>query len=106
MKAIKLTTLVVILLAFNSCNETANAKNEQPEVITDVSAYREKITKQHDDDSKTVKVDNKKDPVCGMPTKADVGDTLTYNGKLIGFCSKECKADFQKNPTKYKIKYK
>ncbi|MBS1687984.1 MAG: YHS domain-containing protein [Bacteroidetes bacterium] len=93
------------MVAFSSCNETANAKSDQPEVITDVAAYREKITKQHDDESKAVKVDNKKDPVCGMPAK-EVADTTMYKGKVIGFCSKECKADFLKNPGKYKVKYK
>jgi len=105
MKAINLVLSILILFAFYGCNEPANAKNTQPEVITDVAAYREKITKQHDDDAKTVKVGNKKDPVCGMPTR-EVGDTTMYKGKIIGFCSKECKADFLKNPGKYKVKYR
>lgn len=105
MKAIKIGMSIAMLITLNSCNETANAKNEQPEVITDVAAYREKITAQHEDDAKSVKVDNKKDPVCGMPVK-EVADTTMYKGKVIGFCSKECKSDFLKNPGKYKIKYK
>jgi putative intracellular protease/amidase/YHS domain-containing protein len=50
---------------------------------------------------KNMKFDNGKDLVCGMPLKGDVGDTAQYNGKLYGFCSKECKAEFKKNPLAY-----
>jgi YHS domain-containing protein len=40
-----------------------------------------------------------KDLNCGMTlTDDDIGDTTTYNGKIYGFCSAECKADFLKNP--------
>ncbi len=45
--------------------------------------------------------DAKKDLVCGMPTSAGVSDTLHYNDKVYGFCSKECKDEFVKNPTSY-----
>jgi putative intracellular protease/amidase len=40
--------------------------------------------------SKEIKVDNKKDPVCGMQTTADVRDTVHYKGNVYGFCSKLC----------------
>ena len=43
-------------------------------------------------------VDNKKDPSCGMPVTAGIGDTVHYAGKVIGFCSRECKDDFMKDP--------
>jgi YHS domain-containing protein len=42
-------------------------------------------------------VDNKKDPSCGMPLTAGIGDTVHYNGKVYGFCSDECKQIFLKN---------
>ena len=45
-------------------------------------------------------VDNAKDPTCGMPVSAGIDDTLHYNNKAIGFCSKECKDDFVKNAAK------
>ena len=45
-------------------------------------------------------VDNAKDPTCGMPVGAGIEDTLHYNNKAIGFCSKECKDDFVKNAAK------
>lgn len=41
---------------------------------------------------------SKKDPSCGMPLKAGLKDTTTYNGKLYGFCSEECKRDFLTDP--------
>lgn len=43
-------------------------------------------------------IDNKMDPSCMMPTTAGVGDTLHYKNYVLGFCSKECKDDFLKNP--------
>jgi YHS domain-containing protein len=43
-----------------------------------------------------------KDPVCEMPIKdGEIADTAMYEGKSYGFCSKECKAEFAKNPTQY-----
>jgi YHS domain-containing protein len=38
---------------------------------------------------------------CGMPVSAGVSDTTTYKGKLYGFCSPECKADFLSKPEEY-----
>jgi YHS domain-containing protein len=43
-------------------------------------------------------VDNRKDPACGMPVSAGIGDTAHYKTHVLGFCSKECKELFQKNP--------
>jgi YHS domain-containing protein len=43
-------------------------------------------------------VDNRKDPSCGMPVTAGIHDTAHYKENVLGFCSKECKEAFQKNP--------
>jgi YHS domain-containing protein len=43
-------------------------------------------------------VDNRKDPSCGMPVTAGIHDTAHYKEHVLGFCSKECKETFQKNP--------
>lgn len=43
-------------------------------------------------------VNNAKDPVCGMPVTAGISDTVHYKNDVLGFCSAECKAAFQKNP--------
>jgi YHS domain-containing protein len=51
-------------------------------------------------------VDYKKDPACGMPLTAGLEDTSRYKGKLYGFCSKECKEEFLKNPDGYSAKAK
>jgi transcriptional regulator GlxA family with amidase domain/YHS domain-containing protein len=50
---------------------------------------------------KSLKFDNPKDLVCGMPVSVGVVDTAHYQGKLFGFCSTECKREFLKNPSTY-----
>ncbi|MGF7398943.1 YHS domain-containing protein [Thermoanaerobacterium thermosaccharolyticum] len=43
-----------------------------------------------------------KDPVCGMDVKEDnAAAKTTFNGNEYFFCSKSCKAEFEKNPEKY-----
>ncbi|MBL0310446.1 MAG: YHS domain-containing protein [Bacteroidetes bacterium] len=43
-----------------------------------------------------------KDFVCGMKVEAgQIADTATYEGKIYGFCSKECKDEFVKDPNSY-----
>ena len=37
---------------------------------------------------------SKRDTSCGMPLSAGIEDTLVLNGKVYGFCCKECKDDF------------
>lgn len=57
-----------------------------------------------DSSSKTLKnlaFDSKTDLVCGMPVRAGVEDTVRYKGKLYGFCAKECKEEFLKDPQQY-----
>jgi YHS domain-containing protein len=49
---------------------------------------------------------NKKDPSCGMPLTAGLEDTVHYKDKAYGFCSKECKNEFLKNPEGYLAKMK
>lgn len=48
-----------------------------------------------------VKFDNTKDLLCGMPLNTGVVDTVHYNGKVYGFCSKRCKDEFMKDPAAY-----
>ena len=49
-------------------------------------------------------VDNKKDFACGMPVSAGISDTAHYEGKVYGFCSRECKDEFMKDPAGYLAK--
>ncbi|KFE98707.1 ATPase P [Chryseobacterium formosense] len=48
-----------------------------------------------------VKFANAVDPICNMPTEADMKDTAVYKGKTYGFCSSMCRDEFKKNPEKY-----
>lgn len=36
----------------------------------------------------------KKDTTCGMPLTAGLEDSVQLQGKVYGFCSKECKEEF------------
>ena len=49
----------------------------------------------------TEMLDSKKDHVCGMPVSAGISDTAHFNAKVYGFCSKECKDEFVKEPLQY-----
>ena len=42
-----------------------------------------------------------KDPVCGMALSDGIDDTMTYKGKLYGFCSSEDKNKFKDAPENY-----
>lgn len=43
-----------------------------------------------------------KDPVCGMPVvEATAAATSEYREKTYYFCSRLCKAAFEKDPAKY-----
>jgi YHS domain-containing protein len=53
-----------------------------------------------------LKYANKVDYYCKMDIKLGVGDTITYKGKLYGFCSSVCKDGFMKNPDEYLAKAK
>ncbi len=54
----------------------------------------------------TALIDNTKDPVCGMPTSAGMEDSVHVGNKVVGFCSKECKDEYLKNPKAYSVVYK
>ena len=82
--------LLVSILLLNSCggqNGKTATTNIKP-ANSDTSKFTVSM------------VDNKRDPSCGMPLTAGIGDTVHYKNKVIGFCSKECKDDFLKDPAK------
>ena len=89
--------LPLVMLAFvaSSCNNDASKDKEA--VKTDSSTVGPKTDAAN---YSAAVVDNVKDPSCGMPVTAGVGDTLHYNNKSIGFCSKECKDAFLKDKDK------
>ncbi|MBK8712955.1 MAG: YHS domain-containing protein [Niastella sp.] len=80
-----------------SCNNKVKKANDTA-TQTENSTSMQQAASIHLDASM---VDNKKDFICGMPTSAGISDTSHYKGKVYGFCSPECKADFVKEPEKY-----
>lgn len=84
--------LSLVLLACNS------EKKRQP--ATTIQTADSSLVKPAKDFSK-LQFDYNRDPVCRMPLTAGIGDTATYKGKLYGFCSPECKGEFEKDPATY-----
>lgn len=81
-----LSVLAVCSIVFASCGQTTHKENAGKEET--------KIEFAVD------KLDVKIDPVCQMK-KFEVADTMTYKGKLYGFCNPGCKEDFKNDPEKF-----
>lgn len=79
------------LILFSAC-ESGSTKTEK--LNSDTVA----LQKEPSNVFEHMLVDNRKDPSCGMPVSAGINDTAHYKDKVLGFCSKECKDDFLKNP--------
>lgn len=88
--------LLVGLTLFAACN-SATEKDKTPTPAPAATAIMPADSTKSFDQAL---VDNKKDPSCGMPVTAGVSDTLHYKGKVLGFCSTECKDSFTKDPVK------
>ena len=100
--------LIIGACLFTACGSqgTENATTS----LQKLKAERERLKLEENDnsemtaDSSATKtyavglVDNKKDPTCGMPVSAGISDTAHYKKYVLGFCSKECKDEFLKNP--------
>ncbi len=53
-------------------------------------------------DVKLSQLGSTQDFVCGMPlNEGGIADTASFENKLYGFCSPECKVEFLKNPATY-----
>lgn len=94
MNPIKFTLYLFSALCFTitACRSGAPKTEDSP--ATDTTAMQQDGTHTFDH----LLVDNKKDPSCGMPTSAGIHDTAHYKEHVLGFCSKECKDEFLKNP--------
>jgi YHS domain-containing protein len=86
----KIISLVIIAAAF-SCNQ---ANKVVPEKKMETMAVKDSAK----NNLAGLAYASTKDLSCGMPISAGISDTATYKGKLYGFCSEECKADFIKDP--------
>lgn len=81
------------LLLLASCNQnktqTANTETTTPAESKNV-------------DIKLAELGSPKDFACGMDlAEGEIADTMQYDGKVYGFCSKECKAEFAKDPQQH-----
>jgi YHS domain-containing protein len=99
MKKIFLATNILVALALASCNNKTEQKTtETTPAMSEASAEIVNI--------KLSELATNKDHVCGGAegmelTEGAVADTASYEGKVYGFCSKECKTEFVKNPSAY-----
>jgi YHS domain-containing protein len=92
--AFSLFTLSAVISCQSSPSGQASAAQDAAKAADSALAARKAALKM-------LAFDYKKDPSCGMPLTAGVEDTLHYKGKLYGFCSKECKDAFLKDPASY-----
>jgi YHS domain-containing protein len=93
MKKIIGSTLIGGCLIFAACGSPATEINSS-DTSTATMAMDTMATKTYE----VSLVNNKKDPTCGMPVTAGISDTAHYEKYVLGFCSKECKDEFLKNP--------
>jgi YHS domain-containing protein len=94
MKKNKLISAFIIcsISCITACNSGADKTETKPAADTMVMQKDTTNVLEH------LIVDNMKDPSCGMPVSAGISDTAHYKDKVLGFCSKECKEEFLKNP--------
>jgi YHS domain-containing protein len=84
-----MASMLLFALACGQSNTNTSTSDTSKVAMTDTSAEKSYPASL---------VNNKKDPSCGMPVTAGIGDTAHYENLVIGFCSKECKDEFLKNP--------
>jgi YHS domain-containing protein len=96
MKKMFLMLPVAALVILAACNQKAEPKADASATEVTPAATAETVN------VKVSELSTPKDYVCGMNVEEGaIADTTTYEGKLYGFCSKECKAEFVKEPAKY-----
>lgn len=86
---IKIFCIATLLFA-TSCNSNDTKEQEEKEQVDDNNLQSAKPVNKFAD----IVFASQKDTICDMPISAGVEDTLILKGKVYGFCSPECKADF------------
>ena len=93
MKKISFSLCIMLAIAFASCNQKPAAPKEDAPKMEDRN-MDQKVVK-----IKVNQLASATDYNCGMTLTDDgIADTATYEGKLYGFCSAECKSEFLKDP--------
>ena len=89
----KILIILLAVLAF-SCNKKEEVVMKETTSLIDPKNPLNKL-----------KYVNKIDFYCNMDnTKYGISDTVTYKGKLYGFCSAKCKREFLKKAEEYLAK--
>lgn len=87
----KILTLIVCSTILWACN---NAATEEKATVD--TSNTSTMAEPASIDTAGLKFSSKEDPICGMPVAGGIADTATVDGKLYGFCAKECKDEFLK----------
>lgn len=88
----KIFFAIITLATIVACNNAATENNKPAD--KDSSTMQAKQTEGID--ISKLNFASKIDTTCGMPITAGIEDTATVDGKLYGFCAKECKESFLK----------
>lgn len=82
---------IAAVIFFAACNSSATTQDTTQDTTTFTAGPAKDTAKK---DFSNVVFASKKDTSCGMPLSAGVEDTLHFDGKVYGFCSKSCKDAF------------
>lgn len=92
----------IAVALFTGCNNATKPADDQ--VRTQNADSTEMSAPIHDKTLEKLALASNEDVVCGMPIKAGLSDTAMVNGKIYGFCSKECKEAYVKDPASFPVK--
>ena len=84
MKSLIVLTYTIGVLAGVGCNSESNKQTGFDSLPADTT-HKEYYN---------ILFASQKDTTCGMPLSEGIGDTLNWNNKVYGFCSKRCKDAF------------
>lgn len=79
----KFFTLILLSVSLAACNQEQHTHENESSAKLDASK---------------IQLASETDPVCKMSVKKEMADTAMYEGKIYGFCSKNCKKEFLKDP--------
>jgi YHS domain-containing protein len=95
MKYLLFFVATFFIVACGSNSESKTNTDATAETVTDTANAAMSATEE-----KNLTCSNKTCPQCSMELNGKCADTCMYEGKIIGFCSKECKEECMKDPKK------
>ncbi len=97
MKTAKIVGLVAVVLVSCNNNDHTSGKVDDNEIVHHSYADSNNApghAAHTKPDFSDLRFASGIDTTCGMPLSAGVSDTLVFDGKLYGFCTPGCKAQF------------